>query len=231
LAHHVLENYIRKIDYVKLVDNCYDAVSTINLLNKENVDALLLDIQMPDLNGLELIEVLEKNCPKVIFTTAYTEFALQSFNYEQVIDYLHKPIRINRFIKSMERLKKQLILEQEFDQDDSIHKEQTSLEADYVMIKNNKVLHKIRFAEIQFIQSWGNYLKIFIEDDKMQIARKTIKEMEVALPRHSFERIHKSYIVNISKVQAIDGRQIVLNNMRLPIGKSYFINARKRLMG
>jgi len=231
LAHKVLEGYAHKIDYIEVVGNCYDAISTINFLNKEKVDALLLDIQMPDLTGLELVETLEKNCPKIIFTTAYTEFALQSFDYEQVIDYLHKPIRLTRFIKAMERLKKQLILVENFNKNIDKVPSETNIQQEFITVKNNKVMYKIFFSEIQYIQSWGNYLKIFLDGDKMQIARKTIKELEEELPSKTFERIHKSYIVNANKVQAIDGNQVVLEGITLPIGKSYVIKSKEKLIG
>lgn len=234
LAHKVLENYCEKIDYIEIIGNCYDAVSTINFLNKEKADALLLDIQMPDLTGLELVETLAKNSPKIVFTTAYTEFALQSFDYEQVIDYLHKPIRLTRFIKAMERLNKQLILEKQFVESSPRvieTKNETDLQQNYITVKDNKVIYKILFSEIQYIQSWGNYLKIFLDEDNMQIARKTIKEIEKELPQQDFERIHKSYIVNIHKVKAIDGNQVVLDNITLPIGKSYVVKSKEKLIG
>ena len=92
LAHKVLEGYCQNIEYVEIVGNRYDGISTLNFLNKEQVDVVLLDIQMPDLTGIELLDTLKNNAPKVIFTTAYTEYAMQSFDYDQVVDYLHKPI-------------------------------------------------------------------------------------------------------------------------------------------
>ena len=91
LAHKVLEGYCEKLDYVEIVGNCYDGLSTLNFLNKEKVDAVLLDIQMPDITGLELLDFLKNRAPKIIFTTAYSEHALKGFDYDQVVDYLHKP--------------------------------------------------------------------------------------------------------------------------------------------
>ncbi|MEL7118638.1 MAG: LytTR family DNA-binding domain-containing protein [Bacteroidota bacterium] len=231
LAHNILEGYAQKIDYVEVVGNCYDAISTINFLNKEKVDAILLDIQMPDLTGLELVQTLEKDSPKIIFTTAFTEYALQSFDYDQVLDYLHKPIRLIRFIKSMERLKNQLSLEKTTQTKEYPDKMETDTQNDILTIKDNKVVYKIVFSQIDYIQSWGNYIKVFTEDEKVLVARKTIKDVEAFLSNKGFERIHKSYIVNERKVKAIDGNRVVLPSIVIPIGKSYIASAKKKFIG
>ena len=142
LAHKVLEGYCEKIDHVEVVGNCYDGISTLNFLNKEKVDAVLLDIQMPDITGLELLDTLKNNAPKIIFTTAYSEYALQGFDYDQVVDYLHKPIRLTRFIKALERLKKVLLLESQIQLNPPpATTEQASLnQTDFISIKDNKII-------------------------------------------------------------------------------------------
>ena len=229
LAHKVLEGYCTKIDFVEVVGNCYDGISTINFLNKNQVDAILLDIQMPDLTGLELLDSLKNNSPKVIFTTAYTEFAFQGFDYDQVIDYLHKPIRITRFLKAIERLKKQLLLEQKITAEPIIPISKVK-QNDFISLKDNKIIYKIRLSDSQYIQSWGNYLKVFLDNGDIKMVRKTIKEMETELPNILFERIHKSYIVHIQKIKAIEGNQVKLSNVTLPIGKSYAMLVKGRLV-
>ncbi len=233
LAHRVLEGYCEKIDYIEVVGNCYDGLSTLNFLNKEKVDAILLDIQMPDLTGLELLDSLKQDTPKVIFTTAYTEYAMASFDYDQVVDYLHKPIRITRFIKAIERLKKVLILENEFQQSvTSDTKESQEVAQKYfITLKDNKTLHHIKLVDIRYIQSWGNYLKIFLRNDDIKIVRKTIKMIEEELPQQSFIRIHKSYIVNINSIKSLVGNQIQISDQKLPIGKSYRLMVKKQISG
>jgi DNA-binding LytR/AlgR family response regulator len=229
LAHKVLESYCQKIDFVEVVGNCYDGISTINFLNKQQVDAILLDIQMPDLTGLELLDSLKNDAPKVIFTTAYTEFAFQGFNYDQVVDYLHKPIRLTRFLKALERLKKQLTLEQATQQETT--PPTTNIQQnEFISLKDNKIIHKIRLSDIQYIQSWGNYLKVFLDNGELRMVRKTIKDIENELPSTDFERIHKSYIVHRQKVKAIEGNQVKLADMTLPIGKSYVMLVKERLV-
>ena len=233
LAHKVLEGYCEKIDHVEVVGNCYDGISTLNFLNKNQVDAVLLDIQMPDITGIELLDTLKNNAPKIIFTTAYTKYAMQSFDYDQVVDYLHKPIRLTRFIKSLERLKKVLLLEKEFNANPVPQTPEPSItnSSNFISLKDNKVIYRISYDDIHYIQSWGNYLKFFLLDQNIKIVRKTIKMVESELPTNQFLRIHKSYIVNIRYIKAIEGNQIKLDDMKLPIGKSYQVNVKKTIIG
>lgn len=233
LAHKVLEGYCAKIDHVEIIGNCYDGISTLNFLNKNQVDAVLLDIQMPDITGIELLDTLKNNAPKIIFTTAYTKYAIQSFDYDQVVDYLHKPIRLTRFIKSLERLKKVLLLEKEFNANSIAQTSDQSLtsSSNFISLKDNKVIYRISYEDIHYIQSWGNYLKFFLRDQKIKIVRKTIKVVESELPSNQFLRIHKSYIVNINHIMAIEGNQVKLDELQLPIGKSYQVNVKKTITG
>ena len=233
LAHKVLEAYCEKIDYVEIVGQCYDGISTLNFLNKEKVDVVLLDIQMPDITGLELLDSLKSNAPKVIFTTAYTEYAIQGFDYDQVVDYLHKPIRLTRFIKALERLKRVLLLEKDFKNNIRSQPQDLSLshQSDFISIKDNKTIYRISHIDINYIQSWGNYLKFYLRDKNIKIVRKTIKVLESELPSSQFLRIHKSYIVNIKHVKAIEGNQIKFGDQYLPIGKSYLVSVKKTIVG
>lgn len=233
LAHKILEGYCEKIDHVEVIGNCYDGMSTLNFLNQNPVDAVLLDIQMPDITGIELLDTQMNNSPKVIFTTAYTEYAMQSFDYDQVVDYLHKPIRLTRFIKSLERLKKILTLENEFYAKNESQSETPSVssQSNSISLKDNKVIYRISYSDIKYIQSWGNYLKFFLADKNIKIVRKTIKVIESELPSDQFLRIHKSYMVNINCISSIQGNQIKLENEQLPIGKSYLVNVKKTIIG
>ncbi|MEL6536155.1 MAG: LytTR family DNA-binding domain-containing protein [Bacteroidota bacterium] len=234
LAHKVLEGYLSKMPEAELVGNCYDGISTHNFLQNQEVDLLLLDIQMPDITGLELLDILQQNAPKIIFTTAHTEYALQSFDYDQVVDYLHKPIRVGRFMKAIDRVRKQLQLEQEFSQRPEEPQHSGQAEATptsaYLSFKDNKVIHKVPIADILYIQSWGNYLKVFLDNDEMKMMRMPIKALEQELEGTGFERIHKSYLVNSNKVSSIEGNQVRLpGDTLLPIGKSYALTAKRNI--
>ncbi|NRB48036.1 MAG: response regulator transcription factor [Saprospiraceae bacterium] len=188
---------------------------------------------MPDITGLELLDSLKNNALKIIFSTAYSEYALQGFDYDQVVDYLHKPIRLTRFIKAIERLKRVLSLEHEFNANSGTQKVENSkiVESDFISIKDNKIIYRIAYADINYIQSWGNYLKFFLRDQNIKIVRKTIKTIDAELPDKHFLRIHKSYVVNINHVVAIEGNQIKLEDHQLPIGKSYLVNVKKTITG
>lgn len=233
LAHKVLEGYIEKLEGLSVVGNCYDGISTLNFLNSHDVDLILLDIQMPDITGLELAESLKNRKVKIVFTTAYTEYALASFDYDQVVDYLHKPIRITRFIKAINRVKKQLQLEVGFKDKTLIERpvEEKKEAASFINLKDNKTIYKIQFKDIKYIQSWGNYLKFFLTSEDIKIVRRTIKSMEGLLPETQFQRIHKSYIVNVSCVKSIMGNQAMIGDQYIPIGQSYLLQAKSKILG
>jgi len=221
LAHDLLESYCAGINFIEVVGHCYDGLSTLNFINENEVDALLLDIQMPDITGIELAQNLEVNGPKIVFTTAYTEYALQSFDFDQVVDYLKKPIRLPRFIKAMERLKKQLKLETtEIIAPVSTHQTNQKM-PESLVIKEDKITYRIPITDIAYLQSWGNYIKIFSKQDEVRIARQTISELEAELKACGFQRIHKSFLVNIKSVRALEGNQVVIDDVKLPIGRAY----------
>jgi len=199
-------------------------------LKEHAVDALLLDIQMPDITGIELLQTLLQP-PKVIFTTAYTEYALQSFDFDHVIDYLNKPIRLPRFIKAMERLKIQLDLESNAAEASSlVVNNQKVGKLETLVVKEDKVTYRIPVLEIDYIQSWGNYVKIFTNNNQVRLARKTITDLEKELKTNGFERVHKSYLVNKKSVKAINGNQLILQDQTLPIGGAYRLLVKERLL-
>jgi len=232
LAHQVLEGYARSLDYLEVVGNCYDGLSTLNFLHQHPVDAILLDIQMPDLTGIELAEHLRQEATKIIFVSAHVEFALQSFEFDQVVDYIHKPVRINRFIKAMERLRRQLELERQISTGPAPEKPSISPSPHRtITLRENKIAYKIKVSDLSYVQSWGNYIKVFQADGQVRVVRSTIREMEETLAPDGFVRIHKSYLVNPHFVLAVEGNVVHLPEMHLPMGKSYARQARKLLLG
>jgi DNA-binding LytR/AlgR family response regulator len=232
LAHDILKKYCARLDYIEVKGSCFDGVSTLNFLKDQTIDAILLDIQLPDITGIELVNILQQRAPKIIFTTAYTEHALQSFDFDQVIDYLNKPIGLPRFIKAIERLKHQLELEEKVNEK-NLEPERNSVikEIQHLLVKDDKVIHKIPLDDIAYIQSWGNYLKVFLKNEKVRLLRKTISEMEEEIGKVGFTRIHKSYMVNVKYVTALDGNQAIISDQKLPIGRSYRISAFDQLFG
>jgi DNA-binding LytR/AlgR family response regulator len=202
-AHKVLESYINRIDNLILAGNCYTAFEAINFLHKHQVDIIFLDIEMPDLSGVEMLSSLH-NAPSVIFTTAYSQFALKGYDLG-VCDYLLKPIRFERFLKSVNRL---------------IESKINNSPEQFFFVKKDGNLHKINFAEIKFVEAYGNFVKIHIVDDVILTAE-TLTEIQSRLPETLFLRVHKSYLVNIDKISKIYGNQIYVGVPIIPIGSSY----------
>lgn len=202
-AHKVLENYIDKIDTLILSGNCYSASEAINFLHENPIDIIFLDIEMPELSGLEMLNTLT-NPPSVILTTAYSQFALKGYDLG-VNDYLLKPIRFERFLKSVNRL---------------IKLKTTSNVAQFLFIKSDGKLHKINFTDIQFVEGYGNFVKIHTMD-KVLLTAETMTEMQIRLPESVFLRVHKSYFINKEKINKIDGNQVFIGNQIIPIGSSY----------
>jgi len=228
LAHKVLANYCDKIDYIKVVGNCFDGMSTINFLEKTHVDLILLDIQMPDLTGLQVLESLQKS-PKVIFTTAFSQYAIDSYNFEQVVDYLLKPVALPRFIKAIQKVRKNIELEKRVENDE-IKESEIERISTHIKLKDNGTLFRISLDEISHIQSWGNYIKLHLVNNDVKLFRMTFKQLQTLLPEKDFVRIHKSYIANIEHVRSLKKNQVVLEQTILPIGKSYSMMV-KKIMG
>ena len=205
-AHYVLINYIRQNPELELVHQCYNGIEVMNYLRENPVDLMFLDIDMPEITGLELLKILPSQ-PKTILTTAYSEFALESYDYG-VIDYLLKPIYFPRFLKSIERF--------------------LAAQADrkviasnlFISIKADGAVIDLDVRKILFAQSYGNYVKIFTIG-RTYLASMTTNELEASLPAEQFLRVHKSYIVAIDKIEANERDTLVVSSQRIPVGITY----------
>lgn len=210
IARQILENYISSFSYLELEASCKNAFEVLDVLQKEEIDILFLDINMPKLSGLSLLKTLQKR-PNVIITTAYPEFALEGFELS-VTDYLVKPFSLERFMQAVQKVH---------------HKTETTTTTivkeekvnENIFVKSDKKIIKLNFKDISHVEAYGNYVKIYA--DKMILTVQTLSDFLDKLP-DDFIRIHKSYIINFNHLQLIDGNQIILqNNAKLPIGKSY----------
>lgn len=206
-AHYVLVNYIRQNPDLELVFQCYNGIEAFEYLKQNKIDLMFLDIDMPEITGLELLKIIPDQ-PKTILTTAYSEFALESYDYG-VIDYLLKPIYFPRFIKSIERF---LALtpqtEEEIALENTIH------------IKVDGYLIEIELDKIMYAQSFGNYVKIFTTG-RTYLASITTNELEKCLPHLLFMRIHKSYIVSLDKIETSEKDFVTIKKTQLPVGITY----------
>lgn len=205
-ARKGLQGYIEKIDFLDLKGTCEDALQLSNLLQQQTVDLLFLDIQMPHITGVEFLKAF-RNPPKVIFTTAYEQYAIQGFELD-VMDYLLKPISYDRFLKAAWKAR-----------DYFTQKEQPDVSVPYIFVKANGKLEKIIFADILYIEGMENYAAIHLENKKI-ITHTTIRALLEKLPAKQFIQTHKSYIVAVNKVDTIEGNILHVQNHEVPIGKT-----------
>lgn len=214
-AIKVLESYVKKIPELKLVGAETNPLRGIIQVNNNNVDIVFLDIQMDEMNGLQVTKELHKNC-KVIFCTAYSEFAVESYELDAV-DYLMKPISFDRFDKAVHRA---LYLQAEKNITPVNEKE---VENDYIFLKTESKgkMIKVDLSDIDFVEGRSNYVAFHI-GDKVVLTYTTLHELEETLPKSSFMRVHKSYIISIKKVVAIENNELKLANQKVTIPLSPF---------
>jgi len=231
LAQRLLEAYVLKMPQLKIVAKCSNALSALEILQKENIDILFLDIQMPDLTGLELLKII-KTRPAVILTTAYREYALDGFQLD-VLDYLVKPIAFERFVQAVNKAcewnnyKKQQSGSGQIPQLVSEITQQLP-KARHLFVKSDYKQIKINFDDIFYVEGLREYVSIFTKDKRI-ITLETMKNMEIILPANEFMRIHKSYIVNFQKIDALNGNMLEVGKEKIPIGKSYRMDVMKVL--
>jgi two-component system, LytTR family, response regulator len=211
LALNIIKNYISQISFLKLQKTFSDGISVLDYLSNNDVDLIFLDIEMDKLSGTQLLKTLKKK-PKVIVTTAYRDYAIDAFDLE-VTDYLLKPFSFERFLKAVERTRN-LINES---------KDHTNIkvnEKEYIFVKHNGKMLKINFCDILYIEAMNEYISIKTNSGNVMTLQ-SMKSIEKALPESKFARIHKSFIVSLSKIDFIEGQLLVVANKKLPIGNKY----------
>lgn len=212
LAIEVLKSHISKLDSLEIAGIANDAFDAFDFLNKRKVDLMFLDIHMPEMKGTELLKSL-KNPPAVIFTTAYREYALEGYDLN-VLDYLLKPISYKRFMQAVEKFNTYFSQENEA----TLHKKGSSEEFLYLREKN--LIHKIPLKEIVYVESMGDNVTIHTIGRKIT-NRCTISSIEKLLSENGFLRIHRSYIVSLSRITSFSPASVYINNKEFPIGTSY----------
>lgn len=217
VASEILEDYVRLIPGLELIATCRDAMETHAILRSRPVDLLFIDIQMPGITGLDFIRSL-KHPPAVIFTTAYPNYAIDAFDLD-VVDYLLKPISVERFLRAVNKLflrQSPHSLKEDAMERPAAHEEARQ----FFFIKSNQDLVKIAYADILFIEGLENYVKIHCAG-KVIISFATMRSMEEMLAPYRFLRIHRSYIVNLDKVDTIKNNIFCIRDTELVVGKSY----------
>ncbi|WP_053975466.1 LytR/AlgR family response regulator transcription factor [Mangrovimonas xylaniphaga] len=208
LALKVIETFCEQLDGIQLEKTFSNLTNAKKYINKFPVDVIFLDIEMPNINGIDFYASLTKPV-KVIFTTAYDEYAVEGFNLNAT-DYLLKPFSLERFTEAVSRVQKSLELEQAHENANPL----LSIRADYK-------LHRIPIQDILYLEAMDDYVKIHIQDKKSLVTRSTMKGILEKLPKAQFARIHKSYIVPLHNIKSIASQEVDLGYTKLPIGNSY----------
>lgn len=219
-AQIILERYISQTNGLELAGKCGNAIEAMALLKREPVELMFLDIQMPELDGLQFLKYLGHQAPKVILTTAYDSYALSAFDLD-VIDYLVKPISYERFLRAVGKAMR--IAPNHED-----HSRIPPKSSQYIFLRADRKLYKVSLEDIVFIEGLSNYLKVHLHKD-MLVIRETMTRMEELLPPEAFVRVHKSYILNIAHIQYVERNVVATVRGSVPIGEAYSQDFFKRI--
>lgn len=215
LARALLENYISKLPQLELVAKCKNPLEAMEVLQNQDVDLIFLDIQMPELTGLEFLKTLTQK-PLVVFTTAYSDYAIEGYALD-VVDYLLKPFPLERFIQAVNKVDQRL----NSTKPETISKTEMPEKAkNHILVKSEHKVHRLKLEDIFYIQSMREYVAYHTPEGRI-LSLNSLKKLEQELPVDLFIRIHKSYIVAINKIKTLEGNLIHIEKEKLPIGAIY----------
>jgi two-component system LytT family response regulator len=220
LAIKVLQNYFSNFTDFEVIGTFNNSLEALDFINSTPVDAVFLDINMPMMTGFELISLIE-NKTKVIITTAFREFAAESYDLD-VLDYLVKPIPLPRFIKCINKITTEYNLKNNI-------KVETTKGDSHIFIKVDKKMMKINIEEILFVEGMKEYIKV-VTPDKTYITHKSLTSLSEELPADRFLRIHKSYVIALNKVKSIEGNRIQIQSYTIPIGRNYSKEVKNKIL-
>lgn len=209
---NVFLQMVKQVEYLEVIQTCSNPLEAMDTLNRNEVDVMFLDIEMPEMSGMEMLKALDKK-PQVILTTSHKEYALDAYELN-VIDYLVKPIKLPRLLKALSKVKHP--------------KDTLKAEQDYFFVKKDSVLTKVPVQDILWIEALGDYVTLHTRNGKF-ILHVTLKSVEGKLPGNKFVRVHRSYIVQIDNVRTVEDTTIYINEVSIPIGALYKDNFIRRL--
>ena len=220
VARKGIEEYIKEVDFLDLVAQCENPLKAARYVNEQTIDLIFLDIHMPKISGIEFLKGL-KHPPLVIFTTAYSDYALEGYSLD-VVDYLMKPIPFERFLKATQKAfevhqLKKLAAE---------HK----THSDYFFVKCDSKYEKVNYVDVRFVESLQNYVIVHTSTKKL-ITYMTLTSFESQLPKDQFLKVHKSFIVSIAGIKSIDGNEIIIGDARIPISRNLKDQVVNRIIG
>lgn len=220
LAVKLLESYVERIPFLTCVKSCCCAAEAVEAINNGDVDAMFVDINMPDINGIELVRSLE-SMPLIVFTTAYSEYAIEGFKLDAV-DYLLKPIGFEDFLKSANKLYEFFCI-RKGNRNAVVVSDAEEVQHDCLFVKSDYRVLRVPINSIKYIESMSEYVRIYVEgNSKPIISLLSMKKIEENLPSSSFMRVHRSYLVNLNKIKEVSRMRIVYeNDVYVPIGEMY----------
>lgn len=221
VAREILENHLAKINSVKIVGSCKSALEAFAIINEQNIDLIFLDINMPEISGLSFAKSINKNI-KIIFTTAYREYAIDGFDL-QAVDYLLKPVSFQRLLQAINKY------QNETNSIESAFKEEITTEkSDYIFVRSDRKMVKVKFDEIAYIESLSDYIKIHLLD-RTVVTRETISNIEAKLPQSDFIRVHRSFIVSLTHIDSFTSEYVEICGHQIPISRGYKSDVLKKL--
>jgi DNA-binding LytR/AlgR family response regulator len=226
IAREVITSHLSHIENIEILAQCKHAIDAFNVIRNNNIDLVFLDINMPEISGIAFAKSINKDI-KIIFTTAYRDYAVEGFDL-QAVDYILKPIAFERLLKAVNHFfeivsKPNKVFSPSLDHQD------------FIFVRSDRRMVKLDFESIIYVESYSDYIKIHVRDNGKKlgvntiVTRETISAIEAKLPKNRFLRIHRSYIIGISKIQSFTNEEVTLNRIALPISRSYKKEVLKQL--
>jgi DNA-binding LytR/AlgR family response regulator len=214
LALDIMESHIKKCNNLQLIAKCANAIEASEAIKIEKPDLIFCDISMPEISGIDFMKSIQDSGILVVFTTAYSEYAVDAFTLD-ALDYLLKPVSFDRFKKSVERA------EEYFEIKNKSEQPQSEMSEAFMFVKADSKMVKINYEDIWYVEAFADYVKIYLGEDKRIVTLQTMKNMEQNLPAAQFARVHRSYIVAVNKVLAIGAHEVKVGTKNIPLGKNY----------
>jgi DNA-binding LytR/AlgR family response regulator len=211
LALEVIKKYVSDTPLVRMVSTFTDAIQALTFLKTQTVDLIILDVQMPDISGIQFLQSLKQR-PMVIFTTAYSEYAVKGFELEAV-DYLVKPIKFDRFVKALEKARNLMVMRAAV---------AVGPEEEFLFVKSGYGTVRVNFSDIRYIEGLDDYIRIhFLDARKPILSLMSLKSLMEKLPESRFMRVHRSFIVSLKNVRSVRNKYIFLDTVKIPVGETY----------
>jgi two-component system LytT family response regulator len=218
LALHILEDYISKVPFMELIKSTTNPIEALTLVQEGNIDLVFLDVQMPELTGIQFLRIANGKT-KVILTTAYPQYALEGYELD-VVDYLLKPIAFDRFFKAAQKAQGIIQPSRQTPVAEAPQVPQNDFMSDFIFVKSEHKIQKVYLHQLLFIEGLKDYISIFTTAERI-ITLQNMKKMEDTLPEKHFIRVHKSYIVALNKIDSIERSRIRIGDKIIPIGDTY----------